>query len=40
MVPTLPKYSVKNGPLDFLKKAFKSKKRIVSATLAINSKEK
>ena len=38
--PTLPKYYVKKGPLDFIEKMWRSEKRFVKATLAIYPKTK
>ena len=34
-VPSLPKFSTKKGPLDFIEKLWKSEKRKVNATLAV-----
>lgn len=35
LIPTLPKFSVKKGPIDFIEKLWKSEGRELSATLAI-----
>jgi len=34
-VPSLPRFSAKKGPLDFIEKLWKSEKRKVNATLAV-----
>ena len=34
-VPSLPKFSIKKGPLDFIEKLWKSEKREVNGTLAV-----
>ena len=34
-VPSLPKFSAKRGPLDFIEKLWKSEKREANATLAV-----
>ena len=35
-MPTLPKFSVKKGPLDFIEKMWKSQKRELEATFPIS----
>ena len=35
-VPTIPKFSVKKGPIDFIDKLWKSETRFCPSTIAIN----